>query len=63
MKNTYEYEDGFGTELTMKASNANILMSARDIVSGDVVVTQLSLSEVDRLVEFLQSATQHVKDD
>ncbi|MBS0937073.1 hypothetical protein [Lactiplantibacillus plantarum] len=63
MKEIYNYEDGFGGELSAIINHANIQLTTSDTVEGDSVTMQLSLSETRQLIKALESATQHAKDD
>lgn len=60
---TYKYTDGFGEELTVSVNPSNVLLTTHDTVSGDTVVTHLSMHELKQLSEFVKSAIEHVEDD
>lgn len=63
MQKSFNYQDGFGEELSLAINPSSGFLLATDDVSGDGVAMSISFSELRRLAKLIDDEVPRGKDD
>ena len=63
MQESFNYQDGFGEELSLVINSSSGFLLATDDVSGDSVAMSISFDELRRLAKLIDDEVPHGKDD
>ncbi|WP_076634781.1 hypothetical protein [Lactiplantibacillus plantarum] len=63
MQKSFNYQDGFGDELSLTIKSSSGFLLATDDVSGDSVVMSISFDELRQLAKLIDDEVPHGKDD
>ena len=63
MQESFNYQDGFGEELSMAINSSSGFLLATDDVSGDSVAMSISFSKLRQLAKLIDDEVPHGKDD
>lgn len=63
MQKSFNYQDGFGEELSLAINPSSGFLLATDDVSGDSVAMSISFDELRRLAKLIDDEAPHGKDD
>ncbi|RMW46167.1 MULTISPECIES: hypothetical protein [Lactiplantibacillus] len=63
MQKSFNYQDGFGEELSLTINSSSGFLLATDDVSGDSVAMSISFSKLRRLAKLIDDEVPHAKAD
>lgn len=63
MQKSFNYQDGFGEELSLAINSSSGFLLATDDVSGDSVVMSISFDELRQLAKLIDDEVPHGEDD
>ena len=63
MQESFNYQDGFGEELSLAINSSSGFLLATDDVSGDSVAMSISFSKLRQLAKLIDDEVPHGKDD
>ncbi|MBP5817548.1 hypothetical protein J8136_10210 [Lactiplantibacillus plantarum] len=63
MLKSFNYQDGFGEELSLAINPSSGFLLATDDVSGDSVAMSISFSELRQLAKLIDDEVPYAKDD